>query len=151
MIDHPLCKHGPRVVVTCGSCTRQWCELCDGTHGPLCHYCHGRGYSTAPRGVAIRFNEWTTGGGVTLTISPGQTLSHYAGGPTEEGYSYTGRSWQYDGVTLSYRSLWESKDCDGRTDSYAEFHARAIKPDGYPDWQEGEAGQRDYSAEAMGY
>jgi hypothetical protein len=34
--------------VTCGNCERSWCERCDPTHGPLCHYCHGRGWSTSP-------------------------------------------------------------------------------------------------------
>ncbi len=28
--------------------THAWCDSCDPAHGPLCHYCHGRGYSTHP-------------------------------------------------------------------------------------------------------
>jgi len=44
------------LVVTCGGCGLQWCERCDAAPGPLCHACHGRGYSTAPlnrRGRAL--------------------------------------------------------------------------------------------------
>jgi hypothetical protein len=36
----------PRTV-TCGGCEAEWCERCDPSPGPLCHTCHGRGYSTA--------------------------------------------------------------------------------------------------------
>ena len=43
------CGHGTRSVVTCGKCRRAWCEQCDPAPSALCHYCHGRGYSTAPR------------------------------------------------------------------------------------------------------
>jgi len=32
---------------TCGNCERSWCERCDSTPGPLCHFCHGRGHSEA--------------------------------------------------------------------------------------------------------
>lgn len=33
---------------TCGNCERSWCDRCDPSPSALCHYCHGRGYSTAP-------------------------------------------------------------------------------------------------------
>jgi len=35
---------------TCARCGRSWCERCDPSPGPLCHYCHGRGWSKAPLG-----------------------------------------------------------------------------------------------------
>jgi len=38
--------------VTCGSCGNSWCERCDPAPSALCHYCHGRGVSTAPLGKA---------------------------------------------------------------------------------------------------
>lgn len=41
------CEHN--AVVTCGICDRSWCEDEDPAPAALCHYCHGRGYSTAPR------------------------------------------------------------------------------------------------------
>jgi len=48
------CDHGAAGVVTCGGCGRRWCEGCDPAPSALCHYCHGRGYSEAPRGAAER-------------------------------------------------------------------------------------------------
>ncbi len=35
-------------VATCGRCGRSWCFNCDPCPAALCHWCHGRGYSTAP-------------------------------------------------------------------------------------------------------
>lgn len=43
------CDHGPRAVATCGDCHRSWCDSCDPGPSALCPWCHGRGYSTAPR------------------------------------------------------------------------------------------------------
>lgn len=33
--------------VTCGNCGHAWCERCDPAPAALCHWCHGRGSSTA--------------------------------------------------------------------------------------------------------
>lgn len=33
---------------TCGNCGRSWCFRCDPCPSAACHWCHGRGYSTAP-------------------------------------------------------------------------------------------------------
>jgi hypothetical protein len=44
------CQHGSRGIATCGRCHSQWCADCDPCPAALCHTCHGRGYSTAPRG-----------------------------------------------------------------------------------------------------
>lgn len=33
--------------VTCGGCGNAWCEACDPAPSALCHWCHGRGASTA--------------------------------------------------------------------------------------------------------
>ena len=41
--------HGLAAATRCGANpTHYWCDDCDGTHGPLCPWCAGRGYSTAP-------------------------------------------------------------------------------------------------------
>lgn|GEM_PF-5343400 len=40
--------------VTCGNCDAQWCERCDPAPSAQCHYCNGRGYSTAE----IRAPKW---------------------------------------------------------------------------------------------
>jgi len=33
---------------TCGICGRSWCDRCDPAPSALCHFCHGRGESSAP-------------------------------------------------------------------------------------------------------
>lgn len=43
------CDHTPLAVATCGGCHRSWCSTCDPGPSALCPWCHGRGYSTAPR------------------------------------------------------------------------------------------------------
>ncbi len=40
-------------VTTCGHCGNSWCERCDPTPSPLCHTCHGRGFSHAELASAI--------------------------------------------------------------------------------------------------
>lgn len=36
-------------VVLCGNCGRAWCERCDPAGASWgCHYCHGRGSTSAP-------------------------------------------------------------------------------------------------------
>ena len=47
-----VCEHDPHAVATCGRCARSWCDDCDPTPSALCPWCHGRGWSTAPRGGA---------------------------------------------------------------------------------------------------
>lgn len=32
---------------TCGNCGKAWCSVCDPAPSALCHWCHGRGESTA--------------------------------------------------------------------------------------------------------
>jgi hypothetical protein len=50
ILDHyGTCDHGAQEVTTCGACGRSWCDACDPAHGPLCPWCAGRGWSTAPR------------------------------------------------------------------------------------------------------
>jgi hypothetical protein len=46
--DATGCKCETPARVTCGTCARSWCETCDpAAVSALCHYCNGRGYSTA--------------------------------------------------------------------------------------------------------
>lgn len=40
------CNHGDGETL-CLSCGAAWCSTCDPGPAALCHYCHGRGYSTA--------------------------------------------------------------------------------------------------------
>lgn len=114
-----------------------------------------------------RFWVWHNASWVKLTLRPGQSLTAYEGGPTDEGWSYEASTYTHDGeqVTAAYDS--QALDCDGRLDRYAESHcplADLAVRDMYevcpasenkgimsPDWQRGSASQRDYEAERAGY
>lgn len=146
-----LCDHTERAIVTCGGCGRQWCESCDPAPSALCHYCHGRGFSLAPRGVPIRFREWINGGHVFMTLAPGQTRYHTSGGQTEEGYSYSAMAWSYDGAVLSCECTTDARDCDGRLTAYNDYQATELDENRQPVWERVDSSQRDYTAEAMGY
>lgn len=47
LIELSCSEHGLTGAVECGHCTRRWCERCDPSPASLCHWCAGRGYSTA--------------------------------------------------------------------------------------------------------
>lgn len=47
--EQSTCEHSKREIATCGNCERSWCDACDPTPSALCHWCHGRGHSTAER------------------------------------------------------------------------------------------------------
>lgn len=40
---------------TCGGCGNAWCGECDPAPSALCHWCHGRGKSTAPMTAADEY------------------------------------------------------------------------------------------------
>jgi len=99
------------------------------------------------------------GGTVRLKIRSGQTVSHSYGGRTDEGYSYTGESYSFDGQTVTCEWGTDASDCDGRIQHGGEAYcdvaelAAGYAEDGiaFPAWQHGEYSQRDHSAEAAGY
>jgi hypothetical protein len=106
---------------------------------------------------------WThhRSGVVRIKINAGQTLFFSYGGPTDEGYSWTAEAYNFDGKTVAVEWRTDARDCDGpitRTGSahcsfdrlssgYEDCEARVR----FPAWENGETGQRDYSAEAAGY
>lgn len=107
----------------------------------------------------VRFWDWVNGGWVKITLAPDATLSRRTGGPDREGWWYTAETWAYDRAdgTVTYTSFTESRDYDGRIDSYTEFvvptdelNYRADRP-AHPNWRRTEFHQRDYTAEAAGY
>jgi hypothetical protein len=67
--------------------------------------------------------------------------------------------WEFDGEILVNRWRNDGADCDGRLTRYGTSYCKAedirggYKVEGiiFPRWQEGRGGQRDFSAEAMGY
>ena len=100
---------------------------------------------------------WTTtalGAPVRLSLTEGSTLSHGAGGATDEGYCYTYTSWWLEEGVVFERVETDSRDCDGRlttSETYACPVDRLSERDGKPNWKLVQRGQRDFSAEAMGY
>ena len=96
---------------------------------------------------------------VLVKMRKGQTLSHVSGGPTDEGFSFEGRQWEFDGEKVIASTTIKAQDCDGRLDQYFESKCYvanlkagyAMDNITYPAWEKVETSQRDYSAEAMGY
>lgn len=110
-----------------------------------------------------RFWEYHNGSPVKLTLKPGQTLSHWQGGATEEGWHSEATSWHLssDGELLRREFTSDGADCDGRLtqgqDSLALSDPADFVPLYYspellrPDWRDAGGWQRDQYAEAMGY
>ena len=66
---------------------------------------------------AKRFWVWECSGWVRLTLRPGQSLSHWTGGATDEGVAFEATTWRNeDGDVFADYQRW-GRDCDGR---YAE-------------------------------
>jgi len=109
--------------------------------------------------MQIRFWVFVNGSPVRMKMTEGQLLVHVEGGRTDEGYSYEHRTWRYDGETVLAESVVDGCDCDGRlTTHYVAECGRGNLDKGnefegvtYPLWERVSSGQRDYSAEAMGY
>jgi hypothetical protein len=118
---------------------------------------HGHAADELPK--VVRFWVWHTDGYVRLTVRNGQSLTWVSRGPTDEGWSERGEIWRYDDGVLVNESWTDGRDCDGRFATGDEFMcpwtdlAAHVTPDkvGTPKWTRLRAGQRDYSAEAMGY
>ena len=126
-----------------------------------------------------RFWVWSLNGGwVKLTLLPGQSLTHWTGGDTDEGYSYSAETYTHDDDRVICTQTTDSRDCDGRLDSaresaclLSELRARDMgdvdecgqwQADEFvacpensgifaPRWHKVSACQRDYAAEAAGY
>lgn len=107
-------------------------------------------------------SEW-----VRLTVRAGETVEITSGGPTDEGYSYSADRFTFDGAAVLHEWKTEARDCDGRMDHYGErvcpvanlaardVFANCPYPHNAgvmaPAWEDAEAYQRDYTAEAAGY
>lgn len=63
-----------------------------------------------------------SGGPVKITLRPGQRLSHYRGGPADEGWFSESNSWHYpDDEDAVYREwCFDGRDCDGRHSTSGE-------------------------------
>jgi len=109
----------------------------------------------------IRFLTHINDSVVKITLAPGQTLRHFQGGPTDEGWTSSAESWTYDGAGVTRETLDRGRDCDGLHEhggtSYAPtafLTARCDEwTDGHrmPEWSHVDAYQRDHAAEAANY
>ena len=109
----------------------------------------------------IRFWHFSpVGDDVLIKIRKGQTLRHYYGTTTDEGWHSESNIWHFDGNILVSEWMTDGRDCDGRLQQIGEsscpvenLRAGYVADNGivYPKWEQGESSQRDYSAEAMGY
>lgn len=108
-----------------------------------------------------RFWVWYGNGLVRIKLRKGQQLSCSEGGQTDEGFSYTGHCWAFDGEEVSYDTVTNARDCDGPISRggssfcrLADLNGHYSREDGvpFPKWQDrGKAWQRDANAEAAGY
>lgn len=117
-------------------------------------WCGEPAHSISPA-FNVRFRVYLNGSFSTLTLRPGQKLTHRAGGATDEGFSATETSWYldpWDGRLLRTRDyFW--RDCDGpgsrsiddAQDGWSDVATAA------PWWKETRFTQRDVFAEAAGY
>ena len=103
-------------------------------------------------------------GWVKLHLRGDQVLHHTYGGPTDEGWSRHTETWWLDSEQGTVVNQYEDDgaDCDGRLsrsgtvvcplDKLAAFKLDEDDAPGLlPEWKQVRSGQRDYSAEAMGY
>ena len=107
-----------------------------------------------------RFWHYSHGGAVLIKIRQGQTLHHWVGHSTDEGWTSSTSVWTFDGETLVSEWCDDGVDCDGRLTrsgssvcTAANLKAGYVDEDGlaFPLWERGDEYQRDYSAEAMNY
>lgn len=100
-----------------------------------------------------RFKVWVNGGEAILTLRPDQTLRRHEFFPTDEGWSSLSEEWFYDGTLVHREWVSDGTDCDGRLTRHSldMWDGHTLNDRGFPDWQEGAAWQRDYTAESMNY
>lgn len=93
-----------------------------------------------------------------ITLTEGKPLHTFEGGPTDEGYDHTSTTYLLTEGVVTRSTANESRDCDGRLDSYQEAMCpveklASLEHDGnlFPSWVQNSHEVRDHSAEAMGY
>lgn len=109
----------------------------------------------------IRFWHFShRGESIKIKLRQGQSVRHHFGEPTDEGYRSESQQWTFDGDRVIVEWHADGRDCDGRLESFGESFFFASEVDAgyqdesgikFPRWQELAHGQRDHSAEAMGY
>lgn len=125
--------------------------------------------NSKPDGIARPFQSNTTArfwvylndGIVRIKLRKGQELSWAEGGQTDEGFSYTGHCWSFDGEEVFYNIVTNACDCDGPishgSSAFCKLRELAVIANeectqAFPHWQQrGRGWQRDAYAEAAGY
>jgi hypothetical protein len=107
---------------------------------------------------SIRFWTYHRDGFVRIKIAMGETLHHGYREATDEGWYFEGIRWECNSDGILREQVHDGVDCDGRltqyhTDFATHCNLNAFEYEGVklPVWDDVEAHQRDYSAEAMGY
>ncbi len=105
-----------------------------------------------------RFWVYYNGGFVKLTLTPNQSVSLQSGGATDEGFSCSAETWTHCGDYVEWSLAQWGRDCDGRHEWGADYECDIMALSSYgdnvvplPDWKKEGSGQRDYTAESMGY
>ncbi len=110
-----------------------------------------------------RFWLMTGKGPVKVTLPPGQKLRFSEGGPTDEGYSYTGTEVAYDAEhgRLLLEVATKARDCDGPLETWDDYlvdlrdlkKVPSIKDSSicFPAWERWTSGQYDTFAAQAGY
>ncbi len=99
---------------------------------------------------------------VKLSLKAGQSVEFFNSHNTDEGWNSSFTRYTFDGGSVLRETETDGCDCDGRLSrSYVGVsHYWQLKAHSYegcpsdvrlPKWDDVEARQRDYSAEAMGY
>jgi len=119
-----------------------------------------------------RFWAYVNGCAVRLSLADGQTIEHFVGGPTDEGWESEATQWSRDGDTITREWCVDGRDCDGRLTSHGTDHCHidqlsagdlpyvGDEPDWirshwdgvvWPKWGDSVRSQYDEYAEAAGY
>ena len=95
---------------------------------------------------------------VKITMRQGQTIHLHTSEPTEEGYHFDERFFDFDGYHVFQEYHYGGRDCDGVTTYTGERTATLetlgdTHPDffGYPEWEEGRCEVYDQFARMMNY
>jgi len=108
----------------------------------------------------VRFWDWWLDDWVKISVEPFKDVELNCGGPTDEGWAYEARRFEwdiFDGVIKCHMAS-EGRDCDGRHSSGATFIwtpggqlGEADDGTKRPEWISERNWQRDHAAEAAGY
>jgi hypothetical protein len=120
---------------------------------------HLAGDNSNNRAAQARFWAFKKGSPVRIKINAGQTLQWSESHPTDEGWSASGETWNFDGIGITREWFSDGRDCDGRLQRYGSDYCPVAMLDSgtemdgvtFPSWQDSESEQRDEYAELAGY